>query len=147
MLSYKTEVRVRFSDTDKMQFAYHAKYVEYFEMGRTEMLRAFGLPYAKIEEMGYEMPVLEVLVKFRNAAFYDEVLVVESILRDYHSPRVHIEYIVSKKDSGLLVAEGYTDLAFIKMETKRAVKPPEFYIKKISELIDHYAETDGRQHN
>jgi acyl-CoA thioester hydrolase len=98
MLSHKTEIRVRFSETDKMQFAYHARYIEYFEMGRTEMLRAYGLPYALIEENGYEMPVLEVHVNYRNAAFYDEVLVVEASIKGITSPRVHIDYVLQKRN-------------------------------------------------
>lgn len=138
MISYKTEIRVRFPDTDKMQFVYHAVYIEYFETGRTEMLRAYGLPYSRIEEMGYEMPVLEVHAVFRNAAFYDEVLVVETILKNYKSPRVHLEYIITKKDSGMLVAEGYTDLAFIKKETKKAVRPPQFYLEIFEEHLEKY---------
>ncbi len=138
MLSHKTEIRVRFPDTDKMQFVYHAVYIEYFETGRTELLRAYGLPYSKIEEMGYEMPVLEVHVTYKNPAFYDELLVVETVLRNINSPRVHLEYVITKKDSGLPVAEGYTDLAFIKKETKRAVRPPEFYLENIKRNMENY---------
>lgn len=141
MLSYKTEIRVRFPDTDKMQFVYHARYIEYFETGRTEMLRAFGLPYSLIEEMGYEMPVLEVHVNFKNPAFYDELLVVETILKDYKSPRVHLEYIITKKESGILVADGFTDLAFIKKITKKAARPPAFYIDGIkNRIVNEYAD-------
>jgi acyl-CoA thioester hydrolase len=136
MLSHKTEIRVRFADTDKMQFAYHARYIEYFEIGRTEMLRAYGLPYSHIEEMGYEMPVLAVHVNYRHAAFYDEVLIIESILKDHLSAKVHIDYIITKKESGLLVAEGYTDLAFIKTMTKKAVRPPAFYITKVEQHLE-----------
>jgi len=144
MLSHKTEIRVRFSETDKMKFAHHAKYIEYFEMGRTEMLRHYGLPYAKIEEMGYEMPVVEVHVNYRNAAHYDELLVIETILKEYMTPRVHLDYIITKKDSGDIVAEGYTVLAFIKMETKKAVRPPNFYLERIGELMTEYDIGNGR---
>lgn len=144
MLSYKTEIRVRYSDTDKMQFAYHARYIEYFEMGRTEMLRAFGLPYAKIEEMGYEMPVLEVHINYKNAAYYDEILIVESILKDHLSPRVHIDYIVTKKESGLVAAEGYTKLAFINSRTKKAVRPPAFYVKAVEEIMQEAEDIHGK---
>lgn len=136
MLSYKTEVRVRFCETDKMQFLHHAKYVEYFEVARTEMLRHFGLPYKSIEDNGYEMPVMEISVKYKNAAFYDEVLVIEASLKGYLTPKVHIEYKVYKKDTNILCAEGFSDLAFIKMETKKAVRPPEFYLKLIKKHFE-----------
>ena len=53
MLSHKTTIRVRYADTDKMQFVYNGKYLEYFEVGRTELLRSAGLPYSQIEKEGY----------------------------------------------------------------------------------------------
>lgn len=136
MLTYKTEIRVRFCETDKMQFVHHAKYVEYFEVARTEMLRHYGLPYKVIEDYGYEMPVIEISVKYKNAAFYDELLVVEASVKEYLTPKVHIEYKVYKKDTDIICAEGYTDLAFIKRETKKAVRPPEFYINMMKSHLE-----------
>ena len=53
MLEHKTEVRVRYADTDQMKYAYNGKYFEYFEVGRTEMMRDNGLTYKSIEEQGY----------------------------------------------------------------------------------------------
>jgi len=57
MLEHKTEIRVRYADTDQMQFVYNGKYLEYFEVGRTEMMRENNLPYKIIEQNGYRMPV------------------------------------------------------------------------------------------
>jgi len=136
MLTYKTEIRVRFCETDKMQFVHHAKYVEYFEVARTEMLRHYGLPYKTIEDNGYEMPVMEISVKYKNAAFYDELLVVEACVKEYLSPKVHIEYKVYKKESNLLCAEGFSTLAFIKLETKKASRPPEFYMSIMKKYFE-----------
>lgn len=138
MLTYKTEIRVRFCETDKMQFLHHAKYIEYFEVARTEMLRHYGLPYKIIEDQGYEMPIIEVSVKYKNAAFYDELLVVESSVQESPGAKMRIEYKVYKKDSNILCAEGFSDLVFIKSETKKACRPPEFFInmmKTQAELV------------
>ena len=78
MLIHKTTLRVRYADTDQMNYAYNGKYFEYFEVGRTEMMREQGLTYRTIEENGYQMPVHEAFLKFKNPAFYDELLEVET---------------------------------------------------------------------
>lgn len=136
MLSYKSEIRVRFCETDKMQFLHHAKYVEYFEVARTELLRHYGLPYKWIEDNGYEMPVMEISVKYKNAAFYDEIIVVEATIKEYRNPKVRIEYKAYKKDTDVICAEGFSDLAFIKMETKKAARPPQFYLDAVKKFFE-----------
>ena len=57
MLTCSTEIRVRYADTDMMQFVYNGKYLEYFEVGRTELLRSTGLSYASVEKNGYQLPL------------------------------------------------------------------------------------------
>jgi acyl-CoA thioester hydrolase len=136
MLSFITEVRVRFSETDKMQFLHHARHIEYFEIARTEMLRHYGLPYKTIEDNGFEMPVVETFVKYKNPAFYDEVLLIESFVTEYLSPRVRINYRITRKEGGQLLAEGYTTLAFVNKETKKISRPPDFYIKKLQKIFE-----------
>lgn len=135
MISFKTEIRVRFCETDKMQFLHHAKYIEYFEVARTEMLRHFGLPYKSIEENGIEMPVMEIFVKYKNAAFYDELLTVEASVSEINSPKVHIDYKVYK-ENGLIAAEGYSVLVFMKTSTKKACRPPEFYVNTLKKHLE-----------
>jgi acyl-CoA thioester hydrolase len=135
MISYKTEIRVRFCETDKMQFLHHAKYIEYFEVARTEMLRYYGLPYKTIEDNGIEMPVMEISVKYKNAAFYDELLTVEASVSEIYSPKVHIYYKIFK-ENGLLAAEGYSVLAFMKTSTKKACRPPEFYVNTLKKYFE-----------
>jgi acyl-CoA thioester hydrolase len=135
MISYKTEIRVRFCETDKMQFLHHAKYIEYFEVARTEMLRYYGLPYKTIEDNGIEMPVMEISIKYKNAAFYDELLIVEASVNKINTPKVHINYKVFK-ENGLLAAEGFSVLAFMKTSTKKACRPPEFYINTLRKYFE-----------
>ncbi len=45
MLIHKTQLRVRYADTDQMRYVYNGKYIEYFEVGRTEMIREQNLTY------------------------------------------------------------------------------------------------------
>ena len=64
MLTYKTEIRVRYADTDQMQFVYNGKYLEFFEVGRTELLRSTGLSYKVVEKEGYQLPLVEAHLKY-----------------------------------------------------------------------------------
>ena len=128
MLSCKTEIRVRYADTDQMQFVYNGKYFEYFEVGRTEMLREIGLPYSKIENEGYQLPVLETYAKYLSPSFYDDILIVESFVKNYPVLKIHIDYRIYRKENNILVTEGFTEHAFIKKDTKKPSRPPAFFV-------------------
>jgi acyl-CoA thioester hydrolase len=131
MLINKTTIRVRYADTDKMQFVYNGKYFEYFEVGRTELLRTIGLPYREIEARGYQLPLLEAGIKYKNAGRYDDLLEIESALKEIPKPVIHIDYIIRRNGTNEVVAEGFTDHVFIKVDTKKAVRPPQFYLDVI----------------
>ena len=135
MISNKTTIRVRYADTDKMQFVYNGKYLEYFEVGRAELLRSIGLPYSEVETRGYQLPLIEAGLKYKQPAMYDELLEVEAINRELYSAKVHIEYIVSKKETGEIVAEGFTTHMFIKSDSKKPTRPPQFYIDALKEYF------------
>lgn len=132
MVSNKTVIRVRYADTDKMQFVYNGKYLEYFEVGRTELLRARGLPYSTLEKNGYQLPLIEAGLKYKKPAVYDDLLEVEATVRELYSAKVHIEYIVKNADTQDLICEGFTTHMFIKADTKRPAKPPKIYIDALA---------------
>ena len=136
MLTNKTEIRVRYADTDKMHFVYNGKYLEYFEVGRTELLRSTGLAYSALEKQGFQLPLLEAGLKYKNAASYDDVLVIEARLNELYSPKVHIEYTISKKETGETVCEGFTTHIFMNAETKKAVRPPKVYVDTLSKYFE-----------
>lgn len=133
MLRGKTTVRVRYADTDQMGFVYNGKFFEYFEVGRSEVMRDIGFPYKKVEEHGFYMPVREVKITYKNAALYDEELEIETWVEKLPSPLMHIQHAVRSLDRNLVICEGYVDLMFVRAETGRACKPPEFFIDAIKE--------------
>ena len=128
MLKHTTSIRVRYADTDKMQFVYNGKYLEYFEVGRTELLRSKGLPYSEVENQGYQLPLIEAGVKYHSPGKYDDVLLIEATVKELFTPKVHIEYKITREESGELIAEGFTTHIFIRTDTKKAVKPPKVYV-------------------
>ncbi len=135
MLSNKTLLRVRYADTDKMKFVYNGKYLEYFEVGRAELLRSINLPYSKIEEMGFQLPVLESFIKYLNPAYYDDLLEIEATLKEIPRPKIHIEYKIRRSGFDEVLVEGYTEHIFMKEDTKKAIRPPQFFVDAI---LPHY---------
>ncbi len=136
MLVHKTELRVRYADTDKMQFVYNGKYYEYFEVGRTELLRDYGMTYDSIEKAGYYMPVVEAFIKYKNAAFYDELLVIETRMEKLPALRVRLDTKIFSKERGVQIVEGHIDLVFVNAETGKAVRPPEFFNESFKKFYD-----------
>lgn len=137
MIINKTEIRVRYADTDQMHFVYNGKYLEYFEVGRTEMLREIGLAYSVIENKGYQLPVLEAHVKYVSPAFYDDILVIESYMKECPSLRIHIDYKIFRKENSMLVAEGFTEHVFIKEDTRKPSRPPAFFVKILNPFYNN----------
>lgn len=132
MHSFTTEIRVRYADTDKMQFVWNGKYLEYFEVGRTELLRSTGLVYAELENSGYMLPLIETNIKFLHAARYDDILKIETTIRELYSPKVNIEYKIYKAENGEIVAEGFTTHLFMRSDTQKAVRPPKIYMDALA---------------
>jgi acyl-CoA thioester hydrolase len=134
MLKEKTEIRVRYADTDQMTFVYSGKYLEFFEVGRTEMLRSSGLTYNFIEKKGYQLPLLEAHVKYITPAYYDDLLIIESEVKEFPAFKIHIDYTIIRTANNQIAAEGFTEHVFIKADTKKAVRPPEFFIEKMKQF-------------
>lgn len=122
MVRNVTSVRVRYADTDQMGFAYYAKYLEWFEIGRTELLRELGLPYARIETEGILLPVIEAYCKYLHSARYDEVLTIVSRIEEMPRARIRIDYEI-RNPAEKRLAEGYTVHSFLNAAGK-PVRPP-----------------------
>jgi acyl-CoA thioester hydrolase len=101
------------------------------------MMREQGLTYRTIEESGYQMPVYEAFLQFKNPAFYDELLEVETRVEKLPTAKVHIDHTVRSVDRNIVIAEGYIELAFIKSDTKRITRAPEFFLNAMKK---HFAE-------
>ncbi len=126
-------VRVIYADTDKMGFVYNGTYFRFFEIGRTELMRHFGLIYSDLENFGYQLPLLEAHANYRSAAHYDDLLDIETTLDlDNIGPKVRFNYKITNSD--LLIADGWTSHIFMKIENQKAVKPPRVFMDRIELL-------------
>jgi acyl-CoA thioester hydrolase len=115
----------RYCETDQAGVVHHSIFPIYFELGRTELLRANGLAYKDLEKEGFFMVVAELLVKYRRPAYYDEKLELTTECSRITAARIEHSYKLIRPGIGLLLAEGSSILACVddKGKPKRV---PEF---------------------
>ncbi len=128
----ETNVRVRYSETDKMGYLYHGNYAQYYELGRVEMIRSLGLTYKELEDkIGVGMPVVYMETRYIRPAFYDDLLTIKTKVKkipdDYL--RFHVEIFNEK---GKLICGAKVKLCFIDMNTMKRVKCPDALKSKIT---------------
>ena len=124
-LTHKTRHRVRYSDTDKMGFVYHANYFRWFEIGRSELFRHLGLSYKEIEANGFFLPLSEAHCKFSNPSQYDDLLILKTTLDTNVKAGMKFDYHAYSEDEKTTLATGYTKHACVD-RSGRLVRPPEF---------------------
>lgn len=108
-----TEVRVRYPEVDRMGVAHHRIHFVWFEIGRTELLRQAGLPYAQIESEGIFLPVIDASCTYHAPARYDDLLDVRVELRDMTAARATFGYRIERRADGALLADGSTTHAAV----------------------------------
>jgi acyl-CoA thioester hydrolase len=112
--------RVIYGDTDQMGVAYYANYLRWFEMGRTELMRQAGMPYAAVEGAGLFFPVTEVSCRYHKPARFDDELVIETTLAALGRATLDFSYTITRKNDGLVLAEGWTRHACVDRKGKVA---------------------------
>jgi acyl-CoA thioester hydrolase len=102
-------VRVRYSETDQMGFAYYANYLAWFEVGRCEWLRSLGWSYRDLEVRDAIMlPVIEAHCEYRRPARYDDELLIRARGELASPVRIRFTYEVVRAADGAVLASGHT---------------------------------------
>ena len=103
-----TLVRVNYSETDQMGVVYHARYVVWLDVARTEHLRQAGMAYRDLEALGFRLAVGDLCVRYRQPARYDDLIRVRCWVREVASRRVTFGYAVEEAADGRLLATAST---------------------------------------
>lgn len=126
---------MEYHHTDQMGIVHHSNYVKFFEVARTEWLRAAGFSYAEMERRGVMMPIVEVQVKYRQPAYYDELISVRAEVHDMPMARMTFHYEIKGED-GRDIASGLTTLGFIDKETRRPQRAPQWLMEVLNRELN-----------
>ena len=121
----ETQVRVNYSETDQMGVVYHARYLVWLDVARTEHLRQRGMTYRDLEASGLRLAVSEVSIRYRLPARYDDPIRVRCWIREAASRRVEFGYAVEHADDGRLLATAKTSLLALDRSMELTRLPPE----------------------
>ena len=116
MLTSTSPLRVRYAETDRMGVVYHANYLVWFEVGRTDLLRGLGWTYREMEESGVMLPVIEAHCEYRRPARYDDEIEVRTTGRLLSPVRLEFTYDVVLARDGTTAVVGMTRHAALGMD-------------------------------
>ena len=103
-------LRVRYAETDQMGVVYHANYLVWCDIGRTEYLKALGANYAELEKSGTMLAVSEASIRYHAPARYDDPIRVETTLREVRSRALAFDYVITHAGTGARLATASTVL-------------------------------------
>lgn len=130
MLVQKTEFRIRYAETDKMGYVYYGRYAEFFEVARVEALREIGVNYNDLEKNGISMPVLKYSVEFKKPVYYDEKIIIETVISKKPETRIEFDFkTYNQKKECVNIAK--VELVFIDSKLKKPIKAPDFLLNSL----------------
>ena len=111
---HEIEIRVRYTEVDPGGYLHHGNYFTYFEMGRTELLRASGHSYRGMEEEGFFVVVVRVECRYFRPAKYDDTLRLRTAVTRITTARIEHDYHLFR--DGELLAEAHMVMACVDRE-------------------------------
>ena len=134
MIQFEYRTKVYYKDVDQMGIVYYARYYEYFEAARTELLKSLGIRVTVIENEGYLLPVITSHCDYKVGAKFEDNLVINTIIKDQPRSRLRIDYEIYRDNLDELLVKGYTLHAFTD-KTGKAVKPPKQLVETLKQNL------------
>jgi acyl-CoA thioester hydrolase len=121
---HRSQLRVRYAETDAMGVVHHAAYVPWLEVGRVNLLRAAGAPYGDIEARGLLVVLSDLQVRYRSPARFDDLIEVQTTLIALKSRQLAFRYRVVLHEAGITCVEGMTSHIVVQRATMKPVLLP-----------------------
>ena len=121
--THTIRLRVRYIEVDAMGYLHHSRYLQYFELGRVEMLRAHGVRYADLEKRGVYFVVFKAEVSYKQPARYDDEVELTTV--ETRRTHVKIEHEYALRCEGRLLATGKTAIACVGRDGRPMAIPEE----------------------
>lgn len=124
---------VRYAETDQMGIAHHSNYPIWYEIGRTDFIKATGVSYSELERLGVMTPLVGLSCHYISPAYYEDVLVVETCVQAVTPARVEFGYTIRRMDEEKPINTGSTAHAWVDSQTFRPIslkkRLPELFAK------------------
>lgn len=120
-----TDLRVRYAETDQMGVVYHANYLVWCELGRTDLIRVLGKAYSQFELEGVRLAVSEANIRFKGSARYDDAIRVYTTITDVRSRSVTFAYRITHQERGVTLVTATTALVALDLEGRPVTMPAE----------------------
>lgn len=121
---FENKIRVRYGETDQMGFVYYGNYALYLEQARTEMLRSVGFTYKAMEKMGVLLPVVNLNIRYKNSAKYDDLLTLKTHITTLSNRKIIFETFIYNEEN-ILLNQSEVILVFMNKEGKINACPQE----------------------
>jgi acyl-CoA thioester hydrolase len=132
MITSRASVSVRYAETDMMGVVYHGSYLPWLEIGRTQLLKDFGIPYRILEAEGFFLPVVEVSLRYLRPAKYDDEVVITTVLKEKPSVRIRMEYELHR---GVELIATATSLHVFIDRSGKPVRPPAAFVQMMDRVF------------
>lgn len=132
MFTTETQIRIHYALTDQMGVVYYGNYAQFYEIGRTELIRTLGFTYKEIEAMGIVLAVTDMHIRFLRPAKYDDLITVKTTLKEiplHHKIVFHGELYNQQNE---LLNTGDITLYFLEAKTMKRCEMPSVFKEKLS---------------
>lgn len=129
-----TEITVRYAETDQMGIAHHSVYPIWYEVGRTDFIKSFGITYTQLEKTGLMMPLVNLTCHYSFPAHYEDNLIIETRLLKISCGKICFGYKVLKKPENTVIGYGTTEHGFVDSKTFKPINAKKFHAELFNKL-------------
>lgn len=123
--------RPRYNEVDQMGFMYHAHYVTYCHVARTELMRKYGICDSFIEKQNMLMPVVEMSLKYKQPAHYDEEIKIETYIMKEPLVRFVFNFIFKNSNNEVICTAG-SSIVFVNKEDGKPLRIPQIVLEMLN---------------
>ncbi|NOZ35891.1 MAG: acyl-CoA thioesterase [Chlorobi bacterium] len=128
LLSYETQIKVRFSEVDSMGIVWHGSYVKYLEDGREAFGRKYGISYMDVlNKHGFIIPLVKLDIDYKKQLFYEDEIIIKTTLIDSLAAKICFEYEIRRKSDNELILNAQTVQVFMNKNRELELNIPAFF--------------------
>ncbi len=128
LLSYETQIKVRFSEVDSMGIVWHGSYVKYLEDGREAFGKKYGISYMDVfNKHGFMIPMVKLDIDYKKQLFYEDEIIIKTTLIDSLAAKICFEYEIRRKSDNELILSAQTVQIFMNKNRELELNIPAFF--------------------